>query len=225
MTLQKTLMAMVVFFSAASAQAGSIYEELKAIDSSYTDQLDRGQQVMLTQNAQGPWPKAWVYRVINAQPEELAAVFWDFPSHKNFYPNVLLSNVSARPSALITEVDYGVAVPIVADEYYTVRDTLSSYEQGGHAYKIEWTKVRANSTRHIEGHILIEAHRGKTLIEYYNYVIPGSGMAGFPGVRGRAMGQLNATVTALGNETERRRREDANGLATLVQTIRTALGQ
>ncbi len=227
MNMKKFLLGMtaLVLSASGSAQAGSIYDELKAIDSGYTDQLDRGQQVMLTQGAQGPWPKAWVYRVIDAQPEQVAAVFWDFSSHKNFYPSVIKSDISARPSALITEVDYGVSVPVLADEFYTVRDVLSAYEEGGHAYKIEWSKVRANSTRHIEGYILIEAFRGKTLIEYYNYVIPGSGLAGFPGVRGRAMGQLASTVTALGTETERRRREDANGLDALVRQIRTALGQ
>ncbi len=218
-------MTLVLFAASGSAQAGSIYEDLKAINPAYGAQIDRGEQFMLTEGSQGPWPKAWVYRVIDAQPEEVAAVFWDFPSHIQFYPGVIQSQVSARPSPLITEVDYGISVPVLADEFYTVRDVLSSYEEGGRAYKIEWSKVRASSTRHIEGYILIESFRGKTLIEYYNYVIPGSGLAGFPGVRGRVMGQLNNTVAALGNETERRRREDPRHLADLVRGIRTALGQ
>jgi hypothetical protein len=208
-----------------SAQAASVYEELRAANPAAADQVDRGEQVTLTQGAQGPWPKAWVYRVIDARPEEVAAVFWDFPTHKEFYPNVFKSEVSNRVSATTLEVDYAVSVPIFADEFYTVRDTLSSYEEGGRAYKVEWSKVRASSTRHIEGYILIEPHRGKTIIEYYNYIIPGNGMAGFPGVSGRAMAQLNSTVAALGRETERRRREQAGRLADLVRQVRDALGQ
>jgi hypothetical protein len=210
---------------AVSAQAASVYDELRTNNPTAADQVDRGEQVTLTQKAQGPWPKAWVYRIIDARPEEVAAVFWDFPSHKEFYPGVYKSEISNRVSSTTLEVDYSVSVQVFPDEHYTVRDTLSTYEEGGRAYKVEWTKVRATSTRHIEGYILIEPHRGKTIIEYYNYIIPGNSLAGFPGVPGKAMAQLNSTVAALGNETERRRREQAGPLADLVRQLQNALGQ
>jgi hypothetical protein len=205
-----------------SAFAG-IYEELREINANYPAQIDRGEQIMLTQGAQGPWPKAWVFRTIDATPEEVAAVFFDAATHKDYFPNVYRSEVVAQPNPTTVEVEYALSVPVVSDEVYTVRDVLTSYNEGK-AFKVEWTKLRATSSRHIEGYLLMEEHQGKTIIEYYNYVIPGSGVSGLPFIRNKAMAQLNQTVAALAKEVERRKAEQGDRLQELVRGIRQALG-
>ncbi len=218
-----TLVVLVGLAIPAFAQAG-ILEELKELNPQYAAQVERGEQVMLTQGSQGPWPKAWVFRTIDARPEEVAAVFFDVETHKDYFPNVYRSAITSRVNPTTVEVEYALSVPIVSDEVYTVRDILSAYD-GGKAYKVEWTMLKASSSRHIEGYILIESFGEKTIIEYYNYIIPGSGMSSLPFVKGKAMAQLAQTVTALAKETVRRRSEQADRLADLVLRIRQALGK
>ena len=48
-------------------------------------QVQDGSQVVITEDIQGkPWPRIKVYRLINATPEQVTAVFFDYESAKSF---------------------------------------------------------------------------------------------------------------------------------------------
>ena len=171
--------------------------------------IDDGRQVFLTWDVSGSaWPRACVYQHIDAMPEEAAAVFTNYERHLAFIPNLRKARVSRVISPVTAEVDYTLRVPIVADEQYTVRDHLSSYN-GGVSYKIEWTLVRATSTKATEGSVRFEPHRSEraqrdgTLMAYCNLVTPGSRLARLSFIRSKAMAQVREAAEAIVAEVER----------------------
>ncbi len=104
--------------------ADSIFSELT---STQKGEVETGSQVVVTENIEGkPWPRIKVYRLVNASPEQVAAVFFDYENAKSFVPNVIKSEISNRLSACTMDVDYGLDVPIFPDEFYTVRNSLKA---------------------------------------------------------------------------------------------------
>jgi hypothetical protein len=98
--------------------------------------INNGGQVFLTWDVSGSaWPRACVYQHIDAMPEEAAAVFTNYERHLTFIPKLLKSTISRVIDPVTAEVDYTLSVPIVADEHYTVRPRLSTYN-GGASYKV-----------------------------------------------------------------------------------------
>ena len=189
-----------------SSQA-SAYDELTAAQKGV---VDAGGQVFFTRAVpDAAWPRAFVYRVIDASPEQAAAVFVDYEDHASFIPDLTKSQVSRRIDPTTVDVDYTLAVPVLSDEDYTVRDHVSSYD-GGASYRVEWTMVRASSTKAIEGGVRFEPHGGtrespRTLMAYQNFVIPGSRLAGLGFIRSRALGQMQATAEAIARRVEMER--------------------
>ena len=192
--------------------------------------IDDGGQVFLTWDVSGSaWPRACVYQHIDATPEESAAVFANYERHRAFIPNLRKAAISLVIDPVTVEVDYTLRVPIVADERYTVRDHLSTYN-GGASYLIEWTLVRASSAKATEGSVRFEPHRGGrpqrdgTLMAYCNLVTPGARLAGLGFIRSRAMAQVRAAAGAIVTEVERERAGDRAPLDAELRTLRSALG-
>jgi hypothetical protein len=204
----------------ASLWAGDLLDELSP---SQQAEVKKGEQILITEDIEGkPWPKVKVYRIIDATPEEVAAVFCDFSNAKSFVPKLLKSEISNRVSPTVVEVDYGVDVPILPDEYYTVRNTIKS--TGKDTYKIEWKLLRAVQTKDSLGSMRVEPFGdGKCLMAYHNLVVPGSGMAGL--LRGKAIEQMRDTVTAIGEHAESQKTGNPAGLKKQVEALRAALGQ
>jgi hypothetical protein len=125
----------------------------------------------------------------------------------------------------VAEVDYVLAVPLFADEHYTVRDSLSVDSSG--AYRVDWVKVRARSTKEIIGHARFEPYRtarsgvSGTLITYANLVTPGQMLAG--PLRGRALKQVRETVAALVKQVDAERMTQRELLAAQVAALDAAL--
>lgn len=189
--------------------------------------IDRGQQVLSQEKiATSAWPRVSVYQFIHAKPEEAAAVFVDYERHASFIPGLDKSVISKRVSPSVAEVDYVLAVPLYADEDYTVRDSLSA-DSTRTRFRIDWTMVRARSTKQIVGSATFEPHRNArtgedgTLVSYVNLVSPGQFLAG--PFRGRALGQVRETVTALARQVETQRSSDRVLLASQVAALREAL--
>lgn len=212
----------------ASAQDG----HTQAADELTAEQrgaLDAGRQVFLTWDVAGSaWPRACVYQRIDAMPEEAAAVFTNYERHLAFIPNLRKAKVSRVIDPVTAEVDYTLRVPIVADEQYTVRDHLSTYH-GGASYKIEWTLVRATSTKATEGSVRFEPHRRDslqrdgTLMAYCNLVTPGARLARLGVIRSKAMAQVGEAARAIVAEIERERARDRALLDAELRTLRSAL--
>jgi hypothetical protein len=126
-------------------------------------------------------------------------------------------------------VDYVLAVPIMSDERYTVRDRLSRDLKAG-SYKVEWTLVKASSTKAAEGSVRFEPYRNRqlsrdgTLVAYVNLVSPGSRLAGIGFVRNKGLARVRETVRALVQRVEAERQGEPAVLAHQVAALRVALG-
>jgi hypothetical protein len=124
-------------------------------------------------------------------------------------------------------VDYVVDVPVVRDERYTVRDHVTRASTG--AYRVTWTLVRATSTKSTSGYCRFSAYTAATsgtpaatLIEYHNFVIPGSRLAGLGFVRSRALRQSEQTVEAMVRRTAEVQR-DPNAMARALAALDAAV--
>jgi hypothetical protein len=191
--------------------------------------IDDGGQVFLTWDiSSSAWPRACVYQHIDAMPEEAAAVFANYERHLIFIPKLRKSRISRVIDPVTAEVDYTLRVPIVADEDYTVRPSLSTYNSGA-SYKIDWTLVRATSTKATEGSVRFEpqhsdkVQRDGTLMAYCNFVTPGSRLAKFGFIKSKAMALVRATAGAIVTEVERERAGDRALLDAELRTLRAAL--
>jgi hypothetical protein len=204
---------------APSASAQSVWDTLTPVQQAA---LRRGEQVFATENVAGkPWPKVFVYQMVDAAPEQAAAVFADYESARAYIKELKKSQISLRVSPRVTEVDYILDVPMLADEHYTVRNTLAAYDAAGPAYRVDWTLVRASSTQASTGWARFEAQGAGTLFAYHSFVVPGSGMANL--VRERALRQVRDTVRATVNHIQTLRTQRAPELERLVGQLRRAL--
>jgi hypothetical protein len=197
--------------------ADSILSELSAAQKC---QVHGGSQVILTENVEGnPWPRIKVYRLVDASPEQVAAVFFDYESAKSFIPNVIKSEISNKLSACTMDVDYGLDVPIFPDEFYTVRNNLRLIDEN--SYCIDWKLLRSVLTKDSVGNIRVEPCEGKTVICYQNLVTPASNIAVL--LRGKAIEQMKETTQALASRVEKEKTADPPGLKRQVAALRAAL--
>jgi hypothetical protein len=168
------------------------------------------QQVSREQRPESPWPAVTIVTFVRATPEEAAAVFTDYESHATYLPSTKRSRISRVHSPADVEVDYVVSIPIVSDEEYTVRDRLSRADAG---YRVDWTLVRASSTKETVGHArftpAVDSKTGEagTRFEYHNFVTPGSRMASIGFIRNRALREMEETAAALAARIEQERKK------------------
>jgi hypothetical protein len=183
------------------------------------------QQVAREQRTESPWPAVTVVTFVRATPEEAAAVFTDYESHSTFLPSTKRSRISRAHSPTDVEVDYVVAIPIVSDEEYTVRDRLSRDSAG---YRVDWTLVRASSTKGTVGHArftpAVDPQSGApgTRFEYHNFVTPGSRIASIGFIRNRALREMEETARALAARIESQRGKP-DVMRTRLAALRSAL--
>lgn len=201
----------------ASQAAASVWNDL---DPAQRHSVKNGTQVLIEETVAGqPWPRARVYRVVNASPEQVAAVFFDYPEAKTYIPDVLSSHVKRLVSPCVAEVEYEVDVPILPDELYVARNELRQLSD--ESYEISWTLLKALQTKAAKGNLHIEAFSGKSIIRYTNLVTPGSGMAGL--LRHLAMGRMEQTVEAIARKAEDQQKNHPTALASQVDRLRAAL--
>jgi hypothetical protein len=183
------------------------------------------QDIVREQRAGSPWPAVTIVTYVDATPEEATAIFIDYARHIEFIPSTKLSRISKVHSATDVEVDYIVALPIVSDEKYTVRDRLS---RDGEGYRVDWTLVRASSTRGTTGHARFTAatnpKTGKpgTRFEYHNFVTPGSRIAGMGFIRSRALKEMEHTAASFAKRFEKLHADQAI-MQPLLASLRAAL--
>ncbi|MBE2204455.1 MAG: hypothetical protein IAE94_08970 [Chthoniobacterales bacterium] len=203
--------------SGSFLMAASLVEDL---DPKQTEEVSGGAQVVLLEEVAGnPWPKVRIYQKVAASPDEVAAVFCDYNAAKQYVPKIIKSEVARQISPCVAEVDYGVDVPILPDEFYTARNTLMSEPDGG--YVIKWHLLRAMQTKASEGNLRIEKWKDGSLIRYTNLVIPGSRMAGL--LKMPAIDQMRSTVKAIVAQVEKQKSENPESLKTNVQALESAL--
>ena len=191
--------------------------------------IAEGRQVFIASpDGRSPWPRACVYQRIEARPDEAVAVFTDYERHRTYIPDVRKSTISRVVDAAMAEVDYTLAVPILADEHYTLRDELNAGADG--SYRVVWTLLRASSTKAIDGSARFEPYpdslpgRERTLMAYCNFVTPGSRLARLEFIRSRALAQLRDAARAIVAEIERVRMREPALLAARLRVLHAAIG-
>lgn len=215
-----SLPAIALFLSLTSAPLAQAADILGELDSAQKATLKKGSQVVVIEDIKGkPWPRVTIYKLVGATPEEVAAVFFDYEDNKSFVPNLLKSEISRRISPQSSEVDYGVDVPILPDEYYTVRNTITRIAPD--QYRIDWKLVRAVQTKDSVGSFRIEPYEDQTLICYQNLVTPGSSMAGL--LRKTAISQMKDAATAIAQRAETLKTHNPEQLKKQVEELRAAL--
>jgi hypothetical protein len=204
-------------FAGGVAHAAPLLEDL---DPAKQAEVRAGKQVVVLQEVKGQaWPRVSIYRTIQAKPEEVAAVFFDYNQAFTYIPKIFKSEISKRHSSCVVEVDYGLDVPILPDEFYTVENRLSRLPGGG--YLIAWKLLRAVQTKSSVGEFRIEPDGDTSIIRYQILTTPSSGMAGL--LRGKAIDMIKDTVIAVAEETEKRKAEDPAGLKKQVESLQSAL--
>lgn len=193
---------------------------LEDLDCKQSEEVARGGQVVILQTVEGkPWPKVRIYQKVTATPQEVAAVFFDYKNAKAFVPKVIKSDISRQVSPCVAEVDYGVDIPILPDEYYTALNTMTSEADGG--YLVTWSLVKALQTKASEGSLRIERWKDGTVIRYTNLVTPGSVMAGI--LRTPAIEQMKNTVRAIVSRVEKQKAEKPVELREEIRCLESAL--
>ena len=193
---------------------------LDDLDQKQIDQVAKGEQICLLEPVEGkPWPKVRIYQKVGASPEEVAAVFFDYKNAKAYVPKLIKSDVSKQVSPCVADVDYGIDVPILPDEYYTARNTLTSEADGG--YLVSWSLVKALQTKASEGSLRIERWNDGTVIRYTNLVTPSSGMAGL--LKSTAIDQMKNTVRAIVTRVEKQKADKPDDLKVEIRDLESAL--
>jgi hypothetical protein len=205
----------------AQTTSGELSEEQRRL-------IDSGEQIFVTRDsARTPWPRAWVYQFIDASPEEAAAVFADAERQVDYVPDLKRSRVIRNVGPGVIEVAQEMRVPIVRDEWWEVRDSVSAQEDG--SYRIAWSLIRARTTKSVAGYAHFEPYqnsltgRSGTLLTYYSFVFPGSRMARLGLIERHALKKLRETVRATRDHVERIRREEPEVLEKEVEEFRQML--
>jgi len=210
-------LSLVVCLAALPAAKASVLDDLTREQRA---NLEKGDLVVLEQDIPGkPWPRVRIYKKIQASPEQVAGVFFDYNQAKTFIPDVLESRISKKISPGVMEVDYEVDVPILADEAYTARNEMKALQD---SYQASWTLLRALQTKAAEGNLLIEPfENGTSVIRYTNLVTPSSGMAKI--LKLPAMARMQKTVLAIGQKVEQQKSKNPAELAAQVARLREAM--
>lgn len=191
--------------------------------------IELGEQVFVRRDsAKTPWPMTWVYQFIDAHPEEAAAVFADADRQVDYVPDLKRSRVVRTIAPGVMEVAQEMRVPIVRDEWWEVRDSVSAHKDG--SYRIAWTLVRARTTKSVTGYAHFEPYhnattgRDGTLLTYHNFVIPGSRMAGVGPIERHALKKVRETARATRDYVERQRLQHPAVLEKQIAALREMLG-
>lgn len=210
-------LSLAVYIAALPATTAGLLDDLTREQRA---ELEKGGLIVLEQDIPGkPWPRVRIYKKIQAAPEQVAAVFFDYNQAKTFIPDVLESRISKKISPGVMEVDYEVDVPILADEAYTARNEMKALQDG---YQASWTLLRALQTKAAEGNLLIEPfENGSSVIRYTNLVTPSSGMAKI--LKLPAMSRMQKTVLAIGQKVEQQKAKNPAELAAQVARLRAAM--
>ena len=215
--LSALLPAAAVLVFSVDLRAASILSELNAVQSA--EVVAGGQVVFMEEIAGKPWPKVRLYQKIKATSEEVIAVFFDYKNAKSYVPNLLKSEISKHISPCVLEVDYGVDVPILPSEYYTVRNSLQAGPDG--SFRVDWVLLRALQTKASEGCLRVEPMEGGAVLCYTNFVTPGSIMA--PLLKWKAVEQMRNTVRAIVHQVETQKSAHPAALAAQVAALQKAL--
>lgn len=199
--------------------ADSVADPLKGFSSEQIQNLKAGKQVVVTQNVKGnAWPRITIHQISSASPEQVAAIFFDFESAKDFIPNVLKSKIVRRINPRTIDVDYELDVPFLPDEAYTAHNRV---RRDGSGYLFEWNVPQGKHFKKSTGSFRVQPCEGGSLLSYTNFVEPNSAIARV--LRSQAVRQCQDTVQAITSYASRQAKENPPSLNTQVEALRAAV--
>ncbi|MEI6343753.1 MAG: hypothetical protein WCP41_00125 [Verrucomicrobiota bacterium] len=194
-------------------------------ESSLTDHqkedLLSGKQVMIEVDIPGkPWPCFTIHKLVDATPEDVAAVFWNCELAPAYVPNCISVKIISRPSPGIIEAEYTLKMPFfLPNEIYLSRNELTSPTTG--SYKISWHVDQSRYIRKSIGNILLQPARNGTLISYTNFVEPSSKFSRL--LRSKAGEEVMASVGALKRQIMNESHQPSPLLLKQVEDLRLSL--
>jgi len=158
---------------AAPASSAELFDTLSTRSRA---QLERGEQVVRTQDMEGSkWPAVTVHQLVATPPDVAMAVFTDFAQQPSYLREccglvqVVVKDAAVAGNQRVLRVFYEVEVPVIANERYELLETLSKGEGG--SYTVTWNKVGTGGRADdIVGQASFEPHGNGTLFSYHNYV-------------------------------------------------------
>lgn len=210
---------------AAPVASADIFENLPARSRA---QLERGEQVVRTQDMEGSkWPAVTIYQLVSVPPEIAVAVFTNFAAQPNYLRDCcgLIQAVIKDPAVggnpRVQRVFYEIQVPIFANERYELLETLSKGEGG--SYLVSWKKVgESGRADDIVGRATFEPHGNGTLFAYYNYVKMNAFGSG--PLAGQSVDRTKSTVDAMVKHMQSEYTASGRRLRSEVARLRQALG-
>lgn len=194
----KTVLALLLVILSASALVADL---IKEVPKSQRDELAEGQTVVRSTDVPGsPWPQLSLYRVVNAPPAVVAALFTDYDAAPSYTPGLLAAQVIATNPDGTKDVRYTVKVPVLQKISYTVRNT---YSQSGPNFTVSWKLLQSPLAKQSDGSLRIDPYDGdRTLLCYTNLCVPITNLVS--GLKNQALVEAKNTVLALATEAERR---------------------
>ena len=204
---------------ASPLQASSL---LDGLTPAQIDSITKGRLLYIGHEVGKPWPKAVLYKFVEATPREVMAVFTNYAAAPLFVPNVKKAHIQRVIHPWEQEVYYELAVPFLPNESY-VATNIIGFRDHGKQLEVAWKASQATYFQTSVGNLRVEAYHGGTLLRYTNLVDPGSRFAIM--LRPSAESQIKATVQAIANRVELLRQRNPAELAREVERLNVVLEQ
>jgi len=173
---------------------------VKEVPKSDRHDLTAGQTVVKSTDVPGvPWPQLSLYRVVNAPPDVVAALFTDYDAAPSYTPGLIHAQVIVTNPDGTKDVRYTIKVPIIQRISYVVRNT---YQKQGDNFSVSWKLLESPLAKKSDGSLRIEPYENRTLLCYTNLCVPITNLVS--GLKGQAVVEAKNTVLALATESERR---------------------
>jgi hypothetical protein len=180
-----------------NAHALQIIEELSPQE---VKTIEGGNELIKTIDKPGhTWPEVRVYKTLKASPQTVTDLFLDYENAHTFIGNLKSAVVENSPDPNTKDVRYTVKLPVLFTINYLVRN---KYEKSDHGYTIRWNLLESMLAKSATGSLRVEEHPSGSVICYANHVEPATKLVA--GLKGQAIKEASATVSAIGKEAERR---------------------
>ena len=175
MSLLRTMTMSVLTLTMTQSVFAGAFDEL---NSAQQGVVLRGGEVMVRRPfSGGPWPSFHAYVMVNSTPEEAAAAFTDFNIQKDYFKNVVSSQVvSQRGNAF--QIRYTLNLPIsdllagMNVQEKTLVDDIVTYQDPTRTYRVDWNLREGDYTEKSVGSATFEPLGTGTLVVYRSSIVP-----------------------------------------------------
>jgi len=125
-----------------------------------------------------PWPELHFYKILNTDPIEAAAVFFDYERQEDYIPDMKVSEIVKTLSPTEHHVRFVNKVPWPLNKtHYTTGNRLE--QKATDHFEINWYFIKADDFDDTQGGVIFKPYEnGQTLMIYHNLVDPKSWVAG-----------------------------------------------